>query len=141
MEKIPKIRNMIPAVVGGASAVSRALDHWHHWGSMHAKHIVALGLGLIFSAATRNYMMGWNAGGLLKVLKYENAGQFDMPHDQEGDWRGENGQGRGVDDTGAVRTQNRVDDRDRQHICPILLRRGQGCDVGILATAGLGQKY
>ncbi len=31
--------------------VSRELGHWHGNGAMHAKHIVALGLGLIFQCS------------------------------------------------------------------------------------------
>lgn len=48
MKTISRIKNIIPTVVGYARHVSKMFGHWYQNGKMHAKHLVALGLGSVF---------------------------------------------------------------------------------------------
>lgn len=73
MKTNSKISNIIPTVVGEASEVSRALGHWYCRGTMHAKHIVALGLGSIFRCSDTELPDELESRGLLKALQYKNT--------------------------------------------------------------------
>lgn len=73
MKTISKIRNIIPTVVGYASAVSRTLGHWYQNGKMHAKHIVALGIGSIFRCSDAELPEELKSRGLLRVMEYKKG--------------------------------------------------------------------
>ncbi len=73
MKIISKIKNIIPTVVGKASTVSKAFGHWYGGGKMHAKHIVALGIGSIFRSSDAELPEELRSRGLLKALNYKNS--------------------------------------------------------------------
>ena len=64
--------NITPTVVGEASLVSRTLGHWYQKWRMHAKHIVALALGLIFRCSDSELADELEDKRLLKVLGYKS---------------------------------------------------------------------
>lgn len=65
-----KLRNIILTVVGKASLVSREFGHWYKKGTMHAKHTVALGLGMIFRCSDRELPEELEGRELLQNLGY-----------------------------------------------------------------------
>ncbi len=73
MRTISKIRNIIPTVVGYASLISKELGHIYQNGKMHAKHIVALGLGSIFRNSDIELSEELENRRLLSVLGYKRA--------------------------------------------------------------------
>ena len=73
MKIISKIKKIALTVVSEASMVSRALGHWYQNGMMHAKHIVALGLGSIFRCSDSELPGELEDRHLLKVLGYKSA--------------------------------------------------------------------
>ena len=72
MKILSKIRNIALTVVSGASLVSRGLGHRYKKGTMHAKHIVALGLNSIFRCSDSELSDELEDKGLLKVLGYKS---------------------------------------------------------------------
>lgn len=72
MKIISKTRNITLTVVNEASLVSMELGHWYGNGAMHAKHIVALGMGLIFQCSDYELSDELSDKKLLKVLWYKS---------------------------------------------------------------------
>lgn len=73
MKTISRLRNIIPTVVGYVSHVSKMFGHWYQKGKMHAKHLVALGLGSVFRYSDTELPEELEDRKLLKILGYKSA--------------------------------------------------------------------
>ena len=73
MKTISRIRNIIPTVVGYASYVSKVFGHWYKKGTMHAKHLVALGIGAVFRYSDTELPEELEGRKLLKILGYKST--------------------------------------------------------------------